>query len=62
MKRLVIEIPNEFCIHFNNDNFKDSFERIKCDLIDNGVMAGLYEVELIDMLIGAFQSADYLEE
>ena len=30
--KIEIEIPKEFEEHFNNDKFKDSFERIMADI------------------------------
>lgn len=61
--KLLIEIPKEFEEHFNNDRFKDSLERIRVD-IQCGLecskikMAGLYELELIQMLRNAMTKAE----
>ena len=63
--KLVIDIPRDFECHFNNDKFKDSLERIECDIRDDinnehtiPVISGLWELELIDMLIEAFKNAE----
>ena len=58
--KVLIEIPKEFEEHFNMDRFKDSFERIQVD-IQHGIkcsevrMAGLYELELIEMFQNAMK-------
>lgn len=56
--KITIDIPKEFEKHFGNDRFKDSLERIKADLDDEFVFAGLYERELLEMLIEAFKNAE----
>lgn len=56
--KMTIDIPQEFERHFDNDRFKDSLERIKADLNDEFVFAGLYERELLEMLIKAFKNAE----
>lgn len=53
--QVVIDIPEEFEKHFNDDNFKDSFERIKADINYTGLLSGNYEIETLDMLIKAFK-------
>ena len=61
--KLLIEIPKEFEEHFNTDRFKDSLERVRVD-IQCGIecseikMAGLYELELIQMLRNAMAKAE----
>lgn len=55
--KIVIDIPQDFEEHFNNDKFKDSLERIKADLNEGFVFAGNYERELLDMLVVAFEEA-----
>lgn len=56
--KLVIEIPEEFVEHFNNDKFKDSLERIKVNIEhQEWSIAGLYEIELLEMLKNAFNDA-----
>ena len=60
--RIEIEIPKEFEKHFNNDKFKDSFERIMADIkhsLENGdcLCAGRYEYETIEMLENAFENS-----
>ena len=59
---IVINIPKAFEKHFLNDKFKDSFERIKCDIEKSEysyatLCSGNYEKELIDMLENAFRYA-----
>ena len=61
--KLVIDIPKEFEQHFNLDKFKDSLSRIRCDTrycFGDGV-SGEYEIELLDMLIEAFEKAEIKE-
>ena len=58
--QVVINIPEEFEKHFNFDNFEDSLERIKLDVVDSiycteASSSGKYEIETIDMLIKAFK-------
>lgn len=60
--KIIIDIPKDFERHYNNDKFKDSLERTKNDVYyslehDEGT-SGLYEIELLDMLVKAFQSAE----
>lgn len=60
--RIEIEIPKEFEKHFNDDKFKDSFERIMADIkhsLENGdcLCAGRYELETIEMLENAFENS-----
>ena len=57
--KIEIEISKEFEKHFNQDKFKDSFERIMTDIkysLKNGdcSCAGRYEYEIIEMLEKAF--------
>ena len=59
--KIAIEIPKEFERHFNNDKFKDSLQRIKADLDDEYFVAGLYERELLDMLIESFTTAEVIK-
>ena len=60
--RIEIEIPKEFEKHFNEDKFKDSFERIMADIkhsLQNGdcLCAGRYEHETMEMLENAFENS-----
>ena len=60
--RIEIDIPKEFEEHFNQDKFKDSFERIIADIfhsleIGNCLCAGRYEYETIEMLKKAFEDS-----
>ena len=60
--KVVIDIPKEFEQHFNEDKFKDSLLRLKVDtnygLEHDETISGIYEIELLDMLVEAFQSAE----
>ena len=53
--KIIIEIPEEFEEHWKMDNFYDSLQRLK---FDANTLAGVYEIELIDMLCNAFKNAD----
>lgn len=60
--RIEIEIPKNFEEHFNQDKFKDSFERIMADIkycLKNGdcLCSGKYEYETIEMLQKAFKNS-----
>lgn len=60
--RIEIEIPKEFESHFDQDKFKDSFERIMADIehsLENGdcLCAGRYEYETIEMLEKALENS-----
>ena len=60
--RIEIEIPKEFEEHFNQDKFKDSFERIMEEIGRNlrsryCSYAGRYEYETIEMLQKAFENS-----
>lgn len=66
--KITIDIPKEFEKHFNDDRFKDSLERIECDIQDDineehtiPVVSALWELELINMLIGAFKNAEFVK-
>ena len=63
--RIEIKIPKEFENHFNQDKFKDSFERIMADIersLENGdcLCAGRYEYETIEMLEKVFENSKML--
>ncbi len=58
--KIIMEIPKEFETHFKNDRFKDSLERIRSDIGE--YLCGLYETELCDMLIEAFENATQIKE
>ena len=67
--KIIIDIPQVFEKRFNEDRFKDSLERIECDVRDCinedhtiPTISGLWELELIDMLIEAFKAAEVREE
>lgn len=60
--RIEIEIPKEFEKHFNEDKFKDSFERIMADIkhsLQNGdcLCVGRYEHETMEMLEKALENS-----
>ncbi len=57
MKKIVIEIPEEF--EFNLDRFKSTFKRA---LADEHYLVGKYEIETTEMLIVAFKNAEILKE
>lgn len=57
--KLIIKIPKEFEEHFSNDRFKDSLERIHTEIALSGnTIAGLYELELIQMLQNTMAKAE----
>lgn len=63
--KVIIDIPKEFERHFNNDKFKDSLERIECDIQDDinkehtiPTVSGRRELELLDMLVATFEKAE----
>ena len=60
--RIEIEIPKEFEEHFNNNKFKDSFERIMADIEysledKNCLCARRCEFETMEMLKAAFENS-----
>jgi hypothetical protein len=56
--KLVIEIPEEFVEHFNNDRFEDSLMQVEVDIENReSMLSGLYEIELIAMLRNALNNA-----
>lgn len=59
--KIIIEIPKEFEQHFNEDKFKDSLLRLKTDtnygLEHDETISGIYEMELLDMFVVAFEKA-----
>ena len=57
--KLVIEIPEEFEVHFDTDRFENSLERLREDA---NSLAGNYEKELANMLIKAFKKAKTLSK
>lgn len=60
--KILIEIPEEFEGHFNNDRFVDGLKRIsidiKCSKSSHPTLSGLYEFELIQMLQNAMTKAE----
>ena len=63
--KVVIDIPKDFEQHFNEDKFKDSLLRLKADtnygLEHESTISGNYEIELLDMLVEAFEEARTIE-
>ncbi len=65
--KISFEIPKEFEEHFNMDRFKDSLERVRADILHglenhSVIIAGLYELELIQMLRNAMTKAEVIKE
>lgn len=61
---LLLEIPKEFEEHITYDKFQDSLNRIYGDLkgdIGRGILSGNYEMELLNMLMIAFNSAKVVQ-
>ena len=63
--KLVLEIPKEFERHYLNDKFEDSLKRLLSDTFSNRdseviYLSGLYEKELLEMLIKSFKSSEEL--
>lgn len=49
--KVLIEIPKEFEEHFNNDRFKDIFERVHADIqYHKFFLSDSYEMELVQTL------------
>ena len=63
--KILIDIPQDFEKHFNEDRFKDSLLRLKADtnygLEHESTISGIYEIELLDMLAVAFEEARIIE-
>jgi hypothetical protein len=64
--KIVLDIPKDFEKHFNEDKFKDSLLRLKADtnygLEHESTISGNYEIELLDMLVEAFEKAKIVED
>lgn len=61
---LLLEIPKEFEEHITYDKFQDSLNRVYYDLKDKvgcGNLSSNYELELIDILRKAFNSAKVIQ-
>lgn len=54
--RIEIEIPDEFEVDYKNDKFEDFFKRVLCD-IEKGTLCGIYEKEIAEMFIKAFEES-----
>lgn len=60
--KVLIEIPKEFEEHFNNDRFKDSFERVRADIQHHKILlSGNYEMELVQMLQNVMEKAEVVK-
>lgn len=56
--QVIIELPNEFKEHFENDKFQDSLKRVLYDIaFYDGSLSGRYEIELIEALQIGFNNA-----
>lgn len=60
-----LNIPNDFIGHYNRDKFIESLKRIRFDILEarkkqiyDPCVSGIYEIELLDMLIYAFNSSE----
>ena len=61
---LLLEIPKEFEEHITYDKFQDSLERIYEDLkgdVGHRILSGNFEMELLNMLMTAFNSAKVVQ-
>jgi hypothetical protein len=62
--KILIDIPQDFEKHFNEDKFKDSLLRLKADtnygLEHESTISGNYEIELLDMLVEVFEKAEII--
>lgn len=54
---LIVDIPDEFLQHFEQDRFADSLRRLQADA---HCLAGKYEQELCDMLVNSLETAQIL--
>lgn len=54
--RIEIEIPEEFEKDYTKDKFKDFFSRVLLDIDQKGA-CGLYEEEIAEMMIEAFDKS-----
>lgn len=55
-----IKIPKEFEDNFRRDRFGDALKRLRAD--SSGILVGLYEKEVADMLVTAFEHARIRED
>ena len=55
--KIKIELPEEFREHWQMDHFYDSLKRIETDISEENGLSGLYELELIGVLINAFKNS-----
>lgn len=59
--KIAIKIPKEFESDFTTDKFKECFDRVIVELKDTyKTVCGNYEMETLEMLKGAFQSASII--
>lgn len=57
MSKILIDIPNEFMCDYDNDKFRDFFERVKVASIDC-CLFGKRELETVDMLKSVFAEGE----
>lgn len=60
--KIIIDIPEPFEEHFNQDRFNDSLKRISSDIRTSGFLSGLYELETLDMLREVMIKAEVVKE
>lgn len=64
--KLLIDIPSEFGLDFINNKFEDCFQRLLHDTKDrlnkhDTLLAGNYEIEILEMFIKAFRNATHVQ-
>lgn len=57
--KLIIDIPTEFETDYKDNQFKDFFSRVLCD-IEKGTLCGNYEKETAEMFLKAFNESVYM--
>lgn len=61
--KILLELPDDFKVHYDFDKFKDSLGRVSFDLKEHEVlMSGNYEQELMDALYKAFPSSKEMKD
>lgn len=56
--KILIDIPKEFERDYDQDKFKEFFERVIADMTsDDWLLCGLYEKEIAEMFIKAFENS-----
>lgn len=68
--KLVIDIPKEFEVDFEDNKFSDFCRRVMCDIKEEldkpnceyyNLMSGKYEYEIAEMLKKAFNNAEVMK-